>query len=204
MTKATTQAATAASAPAQPIREKVASLPRPETAKEATARTLRTVIAERDESLRPVPYVHHADGRPLAKLPEEHGSVEVYADTPEYAFWLQMAIVRDWLRSFCADLHGLRVPPAEAIKRIDNFLKDSAIPEHLRRGAGDRLRYLRAGLNGEPDVDLGTHITGLRFMLAEAERVVRAVNHPAPPGPQSVAPTEGTGRNYGWSLSQSH
>lgn len=204
MTKATTQAATAASAPAPSIREKVANLPRPETTKEAAARTLRTVIAERDERLRPVPYVHPADGRPLAKLPEEHGSVEVYADTPEYAGWLQLVVVRDWLRDFCADIHGLRVNAAEALERLDTFLSDSAIPEHLRHGTGSRLRYLRAGLNGEPGVNLGTHMTGLRFTVAEAERVVGAVNLPAPPGPLSVVPTEGTGRHYGWGLSSSH
>ncbi len=195
MTKASTQAATAASTPAQSIREKVASLPRPETAKEAAARTLQTLIVERDERLRPAPYVHHTDGRPLAKLPEELGAIEVYADTPEYANWLHLVAVRDWLRAFCADLHALRMTAAEAVERLDSFLGDPAIPEQHRRIAGDRLRYLRAGLNGDPGVNLGTHMTGLRYMLSEAERVVRAVTHPAPlgrnqsPQPKALAGT---------------
>ncbi|MET3494392.1 hypothetical protein [Variovorax boronicumulans] len=195
------QSATAAPAT---IREKVAELKLPESSKEARARTVREMNAYRDETLRPTLHFHEPDNRPLAKLPVELGATEVYADTPEYALWVQLIVVRDWMRAFGADLQGLRMTAPQAVERLDKFLADTAIPGHLRSTAGDRLRYLRAGLVGEPGVDLGTHMTALRLTVAESERVVRAVNLPAPPGPLSVAPTEGTGRLYGWSRSESH
>ncbi len=176
----------------------------PESPREARARAALALKAETDAALAPKLYIHESSDRPVAKLPKELGSIEVYADTPEFENWTHLVAVRDWLRAYSDDLHSLRITAQEAVERLDAFLTDAGIPSHHRLSIGDQLRYLRAGLSGEPGVALGTAMNALRMRVAEAERVAQSVLLPAPPGPLTVAPAEGTGRHYGWSRSTNH
>lgn len=126
-----------------------------------------------------------APDRPTTKTPFG----VVYTDTPEFATYDEVRRIRDWMAAFLADVEGLRIDAAEAVRRIDAF-GPTLRPSDASLVKDGPLACMRSCLSGEVERPMSRPLVWLRSHLdSHWDYVVSCTgqNCPRPPTGQEVS-----------------
>ncbi|MFC5605210.1 hypothetical protein [Variovorax soli] len=124
--------------------------------------------------------------RPLVALPPPFDGLKVYADSPEYAHWIEAKEAQDWGNKFLTDIETGQVQQAEGIARIDAFLAKE--PSQGLSQMAQSLSYIRASYAGNAEVRLGRHLMALRRHLDALNYVVGATSFMPRPDDEGGSP----------------